>query len=61
MVEQGGHVVGQGVVPWQAGQEIGITGIVESVNRSLDSYPLPTTAWPGIARPRATIRRWWRG
>jgi CxxC motif-containing protein (DUF1111 family) len=41
------YVVGQGVVPWQAGKEIGITGTVDSINRSLDSYPLPTNAWLG--------------
>jgi CxxC motif-containing protein (DUF1111 family) len=41
------YVVGQGVVPWQAGKEIGITGTVGSINRDLDSYPLPTNAWLG--------------
>lgn len=41
------YVVGQGVVPWQEGQEIGITGTVGNINRSLDSYPLPTNAWLG--------------
>jgi CxxC motif-containing protein (DUF1111 family) len=41
------YIVGQGIVPWQKGAEIGITGIVNSVNRSLDSYPLPETAWLG--------------
>jgi CxxC motif-containing protein (DUF1111 family) len=41
------YIVGQGIVPWQKGEEIGITGIVNSVNRSLDSYPLPETAWLG--------------
>jgi CxxC motif-containing protein (DUF1111 family) len=34
-------------VPWQAGKEIGITGTVGSINRDLDSYPLPTNAWLG--------------
>ncbi|MEX1116274.1 MAG: di-heme oxidoredictase family protein [Akkermansiaceae bacterium] len=41
------YIVGQGIVPWQAGGEIGITGIVGTVNRTLDSYPLPKTAWLG--------------
>jgi CxxC motif-containing protein (DUF1111 family) len=41
------YIVGQGVVPWQAGKEIGLTGIVGSINLSLDSYPLPTNAWLG--------------
>lgn len=38
------YIVGQGIVPWQAGKEIGLNGIAGNVNRSLDSYPLPTHA-----------------
>lgn len=41
------YIVGQGIVPWQAGKEIGLNGIVGNVNQSLDSYPLPTHAWLG--------------
>jgi CxxC motif-containing protein (DUF1111 family) len=42
------YVVGQGVVPWAEGQDMGVTGgIVGNVNQNLDSYPLPTTAWLG--------------
>lgn len=41
------YIVGQGVVPWQAGKEIGLNGIVGNINQSLDSYPLPTNAWLG--------------
>jgi len=41
------YIVGQGVVPWYAGKEFGLTGNVGDINRSLDSYPLPTNAWMG--------------
>jgi CxxC motif-containing protein (DUF1111 family) len=41
------YIVGQGIVPWQAGSEIGLTGIVNSVNLGLDSHPLPASAWLG--------------
>jgi CxxC motif-containing protein (DUF1111 family) len=42
------YIVGQGIVPWAEGQDLGFNGgIVGSVNQSLDSYPLPTNAWLG--------------
>jgi len=41
------YIVGKGVVPWYAGQEFGLNGVVGSVNTTLDSYPLPTNAWMG--------------
>ena len=42
------YIVGQGIVPWQEGQEIGLSGnFNNTVNLSLDSYPLPTNAWLG--------------
>jgi CxxC motif-containing protein (DUF1111 family) len=41
------YVVGQGIVPWQAGKEIGLNGTVGNINTTLDSYPLPTNAWLG--------------
>lgn len=42
------YVVGQGIVPWGEGQDLGYNGgVVGNVNQSLDSYPLPTTAWLG--------------
>jgi len=42
------YVVGQGIVPWQEGKDLGLNGgIVGNVNQSLDSYPLPTNAWLG--------------
>ena len=41
------YVVGQGIVPWYAGKEFGLSGTVGSVNTTLDSYPLPTNAWMG--------------
>jgi CxxC motif-containing protein (DUF1111 family) len=42
------YVVGQGIVPWEEGQDIGLTGgVVGGVNQNLDSYPLPTNAWLG--------------
>ncbi len=42
------YIVGQGIVPWQEGQEIGLSGTFNNtVNLSLDSYPLPTNAWLG--------------
>jgi CxxC motif-containing protein (DUF1111 family) len=47
------YVVGQGIVPWAEGQDMGFNaGIVGNVNQSLDSYPLPTNAWSG---GRATL------
>ena len=42
------YVVGQGIVPWAEGQDMGFNGgIIGNVNQSLDSYPLPTNAWLG--------------
>ena len=42
------YVVGQGIVPWAEGQDLGFNGgVVGNVNQNLDSYPLPTTAWLG--------------
>ena len=41
------YIVGEGIVPWQAGSELGLSGIVNSVNLELDSYPLPENAWLG--------------
>lgn len=42
------YIVGQGVVPWIAGKDIGLNGgIVNGSNQSLDSYPLSTNGWLG--------------
>ncbi|HEV2693621.1 MAG TPA: MBG domain-containing protein, partial [Verrucomicrobiae bacterium] len=42
------YVVGQGIVPWEEGQDRGLTGgVVGSVNQNLDSYPIPTNGWLG--------------
>ena len=42
------YVVGEGLVPWGQGRDLGFDGgIVGNVNQSLDSYPLPTQAWLG--------------
>ena len=42
------YVVGQGIVPWAEGQDLGFNGgIVGNVNQSLDSYPLSTNSWLG--------------
>ena len=42
------YIVGQGIVPWAEGQDVGFNGgIVGTVNQSLDSYPLSTNAWLG--------------
>ena len=42
------YIVGQGIVPWAEGQDVGFNGgIVGIVNQSLDSYPLSTNAWQG--------------
>ncbi|MDB6124010.1 MAG: hypothetical protein JWQ71_3003 [Pedosphaera sp.] len=42
------YVVGQGIVPWAEGQDVGFNGgIVGGVNQNLDSYPLSTNAWLG--------------
>jgi len=42
------YIVGQGIVPWGEGQDLGFGGgVVGNVNQSLDSYPLPTNAWLG--------------
>ena len=42
------YVIGQGIVPWEEGQDMGLTGgVVGNVNQNLDSYPLPTNAWLG--------------
>jgi len=41
------YIVGQGIVPWEEGQDMGLNGVVGSVNQSLDSYPIPTNGWLG--------------
>lgn len=42
------YIVGEGLVPWAQGSDLGFDGgIVGNVNQSLDSYPLPTSAWLG--------------
>ncbi len=42
------YIVGQGIVPWAEGQDVGFNGgIVAGINQSLDSYPLSTNAWLG--------------
>jgi CxxC motif-containing protein (DUF1111 family) len=42
------YVVGQGIVPWAQGNDLGFPGgIVGGVNQTLDSHPLPTEAWLG--------------
>src|SRR5688572_27607328 len=42
------YIVGQGIVPWAEGKDMGLDGgIVNGSNQSLDSFPLPTTAWLG--------------
>lgn len=42
------YIVGQGIVPWAEGQDVGFNGgIVGNINQSLDSYPLATNAWLG--------------
>ena len=42
------YIVGQGIVPWGEGQDLGFNGgVVGNVIQRLDSYPLPTTAWLG--------------
>jgi len=42
------YIVGQGIVPWQEGQDAGLTGgVVGGVNQNLDSYPIPTNGWLG--------------
>ena len=42
------YVVGQGIVPWAQGNDLGMSGgIVGGVNQTLDSHPLPTEAWLG--------------
>ena len=42
------YVVGQGIVPWAQGNDLGLSGgIVGGVNQTLDSHPLPTEAWLG--------------
>lgn len=42
------YIVGQGIVPWIAGKDIGLNGgIVNGSNQSLDSFPLATNAWLG--------------
>jgi CxxC motif-containing protein (DUF1111 family) len=42
------YIVGQGIVPWAAGRDMGFDGgIVGGTNQSLDSYPLPVKAWLG--------------
>ncbi len=42
------YVVGEGIVPWGQGNDLGFDGgVVGNVNQSLDSYPLPISAWLG--------------
>ena len=42
------YIVGQGIVPWAQGNDLGFPGgIVGNVNRTLDSHPLPASAWLG--------------
>ena len=42
------YIVGEGVVPWGQGQDLGFNGgVVGNVNQSRDSYPLPVSAWLG--------------
>jgi CxxC motif-containing protein (DUF1111 family) len=42
------YIVGQGIVPWIQGNDIGLTGgIIGNVNQNLDSYPLSTNGWLG--------------
>ena len=42
------YVVGQGIVPWAQGNDLGMSGgIVGGVNQTLDSHPLPTEALLG--------------
>ncbi|MGH8047877.1 MAG: di-heme oxidoredictase family protein, partial [Chthoniobacterales bacterium] len=42
------YIVGQGIVPWAEGKDMGFNGgVVAGINQSLDSYPLPETAWTG--------------
>ncbi|MGC3959108.1 MAG: di-heme oxidoredictase family protein [Verrucomicrobiota bacterium] len=42
------YIVGQGIVPWAAGKDVGLDGgIVAGSNQSLDSFPLATNAWLG--------------
>lgn len=42
------YIVGEGIVPWGQGNDLGFDGgIVGNVNQSLDSYPLPVSAWLG--------------
>jgi len=42
------YIVGQGIVPWIQGNDIGLNGgIIGIVNQSLDSYPLSTNGWLG--------------
>jgi hypothetical protein len=42
------YIVGQGIVPWVQGNDIGLNGgIIGNVNQSLDSYPMSTNGWLG--------------
>ena len=42
------YVVGEGLVPWAQGRDLGFNGgVVGNVIQSLDSYPLPIKAWLG--------------
>ena len=42
------YVVGQGIVPWAQGSDLGLPGgIMGGVNQTLDSHPLPTEALLG--------------
>ena len=42
------YIVGQGIVPWVQGNDIGLNGgIIGNVNQNLDSYPMSTNGWLG--------------
>ncbi len=43
------YIVGQGIVPWEEGQDIGISDdpATTSLQEALDSHPLPEIAWLG--------------
>ncbi|MEP4076357.1 di-heme oxidoredictase family protein [Haloferula sp.] len=42
------YIVGQGIVPWAQGNDLGFPGgVVDNVNLDLDSHPLPMQAWLG--------------
>ena len=42
------YIVGQGIVPWVQGNDIGLNGgIIGNVNQNLDSYPMSANGWLG--------------